>query len=252
MGRIAAALSRRAWAAAARLRSHFQSDVVTASHRGRLVNIAVTDRNDHIPRLIRRSGYFYERDLLENLARHVRPGETIVDVGANIGNHTAFFLAVIGAKVIAVEPQKKVFAALERTVALTGLADRATLYNKALGAAEGAASVSRTMANNIGATQVSAAAGGAIEMTTLDAICSEPVHCIKIDVEGQELEVLAGGRTTIDRDRPLLYIECFTTDDFWNVCAALPDYMPLRRFCLSPTILYVPRERVDVGGMFLK
>jgi hypothetical protein len=46
-----------------------------------------------------------------------------------------------------------------------------------------------------------------VEVRTLDEFDFNNVRFIKIDVEGSERDVLAGGRKTIMRDRPLLLLE---------------------------------------------
>ena len=46
-----------------------------------------------------------------------------------------------------------------------------------------------------------------VPVRTLDSFNFEIVDLIKIDTEGYELPVLRGGRETIGRERPQLYIE---------------------------------------------
>ena len=53
------------------------------------------------------------------------------------------------------------------------------------------------------------AAGGAVKSAPLDDLIAGPVDFIKIDVEGMELEVLAGARGIIARSRPKIMIEVF-------------------------------------------
>jgi hypothetical protein len=49
-----------------------------------------------------------------------------------------------------------------------------------------------------------------VELRTIDSFAFKDVRAIKIDVEGSELAVLAGGRATILRDRPPLIVELLT------------------------------------------
>src|SRR5688572_6650888 len=53
---------------------------------------------DHLIQRIDRFGSFYEADLLEALDTALGGAKgTIIDVGANLGNHSVYFAAVIGA-----------------------------------------------------------------------------------------------------------------------------------------------------------
>ena len=49
-------------------------------------------------------------------------------------------------------------------------------------------------------------------LTTIDKFAFERVDMIKIDVEGMELDVLAGARETIARCRPVIYLDVIKTD----------------------------------------
>src|SRR5687767_12439476 len=63
---------------------------------------AAVDRIQHI--ILSRSTFF-EAGLLSKVRSRIPPGSTILDVGANIGNHTVFFASFCDAKnVIAFEP----------------------------------------------------------------------------------------------------------------------------------------------------
>src|SRR6266568_4002638 len=73
------------------------------------------DERDHIGARIATSRRFYESDLLEDLARRVRPG-LAVDVGAHVGNHTVFMAGALGMDVLAFEPDKANHAQLVHNI----------------------------------------------------------------------------------------------------------------------------------------
>src|ERR1700759_4504087 len=60
---------------------------------------------------------------IQLLSRFINPGDTVVDVGANIGTHTVAFANLVGAGgvVPAFEPQRRLFQMLSGNVALNAL-----------------------------------------------------------------------------------------------------------------------------------
>lgn len=66
-----------------------------------------------------------------------------------------------------------------------------------------------TRAKNFGGVSLNSSmvSGETMPLLTLDDLQLECCHLIKIDVEGMEGEVLKGARQTIQRFRPVLYVE---------------------------------------------
>ena len=138
----------------------------------------------------------------------IRPGDVAIDVGANIGTLTLALAEIVGesGRVTAIEPQPENAELLARNVADK---DRIEVLSCALGAAVGQTRVpSLAMLGHKNYGGVAIGTGEhEVQVRPLDAIVTGRVQFIKIDVEGQELNVLAGARETIKRERPLLYIE---------------------------------------------
>jgi FkbM family methyltransferase len=186
-----------------------------------------------------RSGTFFEARDLARLARHLPPHPRVLDVGANVGNHALFFATQCdAARVVVVEPNPLALAALVANVALNGLRDVISL--DALGVGLGAASESglfmKRHDRNLGATRMVRGQGGALEVHPGDALfADETFDLIKIDVEGMELEVLAGLQETVARCRPMLFVEVdpVNADGFIHWCA---------------TQSYETRFAIDHGG----
>jgi FkbM family methyltransferase len=159
------------------------------------------------------------------LREFIRPGDTVLDVGANIGTHTlAFAQAVkLHGRVYAFEPRPEIFRLLEVSVRDNALAN-VTLRQAAVGATEGVLSAQWLHtgdSTNFGAlslVEAMAHAGEsapsdagdvhAVSITTIDALRLTACRLIKIDVEGAEPAVLEGARATIERLHPILYAEC--------------------------------------------
>jgi hypothetical protein len=88
-----------------------------------------------------------------------------------------------------------------------------------------------------------------VEIVTLDEVLGEPrIDVIKIDVEGWELDVLRGATVTLERHRPLLYIEAMQNQfDAVRAHLSAAGYVCWKRFNATPTFLFMPRERLGAA-----
>lgn len=149
---------------------------------------------------------------LQFLSQIVKPGHCVVDVGANIGVHSLFFAQAVGAKgtVVAFEPQRVCHQMLVTNMTLNGQVN-CLLNLEALGAAPGDVRVPRVDINqryDFGGVAVNAEVEGErVRMITLDSVGLKACQLIKIDVEGDEREVLRGAEATIHSCRPILYVD---------------------------------------------
>lgn len=144
-------------------------------------------------------------------------GGVFVDIGANIGVYALRAASLVGAegRVIAVEPGAEALEALNRNLALNPQLS-VTVVPKALSDHEGEATL-----HHVGAgydpqayslvPDASAVGGETVPLTTLDIVCRDAgltrVDVVKIDAEGVEPQVLAGGRETLERMRPIVISE---------------------------------------------
>lgn len=155
--------------------------------------------------------------------RLVRPGHTVVDIGANIGAHTLHLAVAVGprGRVLAVEPTSYAFTKLLANLALNpDLAPRVIARQAMLGppgrarpppaifsswpliGAEG----SRDPVHQ-GALKSTTGAVGVSLDDLLEREQLETVDFIKMDVDGFECEVLAGAQRTLAKDRPAIVME---------------------------------------------
>lgn len=205
-------------------------------------------KSDYIQKKLFDSRIPYELDMLRDMADRLSPGDLVIDVGANIGNHSLYLVAVAGCRVVAFEPNPALAVALERSIALNGFEDHLQLRPKGVGAKTGRARFAEVRPDNLGAQRlVSDAATGDIPVVALDkARLGKPVRMIKIDVEGMEEAVLRGAHKIIARDRPALYVESATETDFRAIQRLLKaqDYLLWDTFNATPTHLFLPAETV--------
>jgi FkbM family methyltransferase len=145
---------------------------------------------------------FKKSERKEFYSEFIKSGDLVFDVGANKGNRTVIFLE-LGAKVVAVEPQKECYEHLTKRFGDTidliklGLGEKdstATMY------VSGSTLISSFSKNHVDLMQEDRFKGAdwgdtiEIKMTTMDVLIEKygtPAFC-KIDVEGYEYDVLKG------------------------------------------------------------
>jgi FkbM family methyltransferase len=142
----------------------------------------------------------------------LKPGDVVVEVGANIGGHTVHLSQLVGTggAVLAFEPQRIVFQTLCANMAVNSITN-AHCCHMAVGRETGFITVpflDYSQPNNFGGIALgNATRGERVAQTTLDNVVLERCRLIKVDVEGMEIDVLQGGDRTIAKLRPFLYVE---------------------------------------------
>ena len=222
---------------------------------GKEIFFYLPDTEDHIQKIIRQGNSFYEFNMLEDIYGRVSHGATIIDVGANIGNHTIFFAKICNSKVFALEPLKHCFEILNQNIKLNKLEDSVTAIQKAAGRKAGKGNVIVVDPKNYGRTQVERNPTGEIELIALDElILDTEVSIIKIDVEGMEFDVLQGAKKLIKRFNPIMYVEAERPEDFKRINSFLSrfGYSAVVNFNWTPTILFMPnrysQQRFEILG----
>lgn len=149
-------------------------------------------------------------------ADYIRPGDTVVDVGGNLGFTTLVFSRLAGGsgRVHTFEPGPRMFAKL------SGMASRNELTNVTLHHC-GCGSKSESLVLNIPASSGNASLRptdevlatvkhqDTVQIRPLDDELAglEALAFIKVDTEGFEIDVLRGAEKLIQRFRPVIYIE---------------------------------------------
>lgn len=153
----------------------------------------------------------FELNILLSL---VRTGDTIVDVGANIGTHTvAFSQAVAGqGQVISFEPQPAVADILRHNILANDLRG-VVVHQKGVADTKGFMHIelpTYDMKANVGAATLSKEARAnsiKVAVTKLDALGLQKCRLIKIDSEGMGIRVLQGASELIRETRPFVSLE---------------------------------------------
>jgi FkbM family methyltransferase len=183
-------------------------DVAWARIPGRYEVAAPLD--DYVGRSVYFTGEL-DRKITWICKRLVRPGDIVLDIGANLGLVTFILAALVGpsGRVETFEPIPAMQDLLEQAVTRNGIR-HVHLHKVALGSAAGELTLFVPRGHAGSATFVSARRmANSDEITVPVRTLSEtlrdrdgPVRLIKIDVEGFEPEVLAGAKDYFARGRP--------------------------------------------------
>lgn len=148
---------------------------------------------------------------------------TLLDIGANIGALTLPLARHLSSgTVFAFEPQRYVYYRLCGNMALNGITN-VICVNAAVGAETGTVMMPRIDYSryhfSAGVRVRQTGDGDEVPLVQLEKyhLGAGKVGFIKIDVEGFEASVIAGGIGLIERDRPAIYFECRSREKFRDI-----------------------------------
>ena len=131
--------------------------------------------------------------------RYVKPGATVIDVGANIGYNAIYAARLAGprGRVVALEPTPDTLTVLRHNIAASGLANVA-IEPVAAGGSAGSCDffirgeISAVNSRYPDSRYASVTSVVRVPVTPLDDLVEGTADMVKIDVEGAELDVLDG------------------------------------------------------------
>lgn len=203
----------------------------------------------------------YDSETISAITGFLRPGDNVIDVGANIGFYTVPMgrrLREIGGALYAIEPFAPNLERLRENLAANDLLDTVSVIASAVGDRGGSVTLvpepgeART-ANTV-AHEAAPDAAGAVSLTTLDSIVEREgiraCRFMKIDVEGWELAALRGATGLLTTHRPVVEGELnafWMQDRGWSyddlaALAASCDYDSHRAGGEIGTFLLIPTE----------
>lgn len=164
---------------------------------------------------------YWEFWLTRHFAEAIRPGDTVIDIGANLGYYTLLAADLVGpeGRVVAIEPNPEVFRRLSASIAVNGFAPRTSARNVALaGPGEtgkraffvpaGEPKNGRFVGDKEDPDRLEAhGTVSEVALGRIDPDAFERVDFIKIDVEGAELAVLEHLRPVLEKFRPRVVCE---------------------------------------------
>jgi FkbM family methyltransferase len=149
-----------------------------------------------------------DRDIYRT-ASGIRPGDVVLDCGANIGVFTKKALAAGAGHVIAIEPAPENLRVLKKNLAAEIAAGKVTIYEKGVWDKDDILKMNIDPANSAADSFVRERPGAQVielPLTTVDKVVAEVglqrVDFIKMDIEGAERQAVVGAAETIKRFRP--------------------------------------------------
>ncbi len=180
-------------------------------------------------------GEFYEAPALEMMRRWMPEGGVFVDIGAHVGNHTVFMLRHGGAgRAIPIEFNPRAIRLFTELVGMNDLDHRIDLEPLGFGLTEErgkkeAFGSKKNLSNN----RLREGFVEKINTRPGDVILREvEIDMVKLDVGGDERDVLKGMRKTMKRKRPVLVLD-------------LTRPKSLKALPLVGRLGYVERERAE-------
>ncbi|MET0650787.1 MAG: FkbM family methyltransferase [Pyrinomonadaceae bacterium] len=189
----------------------------------------VTYRVD--PRHRHRLGQDYDAPVAAFLRERVRPGDTCVDVGANVGVYVLQFAhwSAPGGRVVAFEPNPGARTVLEKHVRYNGLGGRVTVVPAAVSNRAGSATLYAADADGMSRLGEPNRAIAArvrevnVETVTLDEYCEGAnlaPDWLFMDIEGFEVAALEGARRLIRSRGREMGIVVEMHPDVWDSAGA--------------------------------
>lgn len=146
---------------------------------------------------------------------HIRPGDMVIDAGANIGATTVYLAQLVGPQgsVIAIEMMPDTAKRLRHNLALNGLT-AVGVIEKALAEISDKTVTAEVSEGLFGQASIAARTNIGrvlrrveVVTTTLDQVTEGvgEIALIKVDLEGAEVQALAGAQQTLKRTRALIF-----------------------------------------------
>jgi FkbM family methyltransferase len=197
----------------------------------------------------------YEPETVAILREHIKPGNVVLDIGANEGVMSAYAASLVGRDgcVVAVEPQSRLLDVLEINLALNSTGSYHVVHG-AVSDHDGSVAVSLSGEGNTGASSIVlkyrwSRKTESVPTYTIESIARSrnltSIDFVKIDVEGYEPEVLKSllasrqriGKVLVDYHTAILEIRGIKSETLHNDMLAA-GYKPLLGSLSGGHVLY--------------
>jgi FkbM family methyltransferase len=224
------------------------------------VRIVVPDSLDLITCYVLREQEDWFEDEIRFLRRLLRPGQQIIDIGTNLGVYALSMAKTVGptGRVWAFEPSSSTAAMLAQSIAANEFGN-VVLEQCALSSASGTLRFSAKNNSELNALVRDAAHSGPSEevrVSTLDESLERhgwrDIAFVKLDAEGEERNILSGGKRFLAEQSPLIEYEIKAGDDLHLELVDHFAELDYQSYRLVPGLeLLVPFDRTARPDPFL-
>jgi FkbM family methyltransferase len=145
--------------------------------------------------------------------KHIRPGQVVYDIGANVGLHTLLYSRLVGqhGRVFAFEPSPDTAALLAEHVRINAKRN-VTIVQKAVAGRTGKMHFS--LKGDSRTRRLDADGDATVSTVTLDQIVQDlpPPNCVKMDIEGAEVDALQAAGDCFRLHKPILLLATHGTE----------------------------------------
>jgi FkbM family methyltransferase len=193
----------------------------------------------------------YEYEKRRAFEAAVSPGSVVFDIGAHAGFYTLLASELVGStgKVVAFEPLPRNLAFLRSHLDLNAV-DNAEVIAAAVSDVDGAVGFQDGPDSSTGF--ISSSGGRRVAAVSLDALVHEGniprPDFLKIDVEGAEMDVLRGGRRTLEEGSPALFLATHGKDVHASCC----EFLKSLGYALEPIVGKTIDDTDEVSARRLK
>src|SRR5262245_6536024 len=224
------------------------------------VRVVVPDTLDLItPYVLQEQGDWFE-DEIKFLRRLLRPGQQVIDIGANYGVYALSMARAVGpaGRVWAFEPASDTAELLAAGIHANGF-DHVSLEQCALSSTSGSAQLSLRQDPEMNALVRGALVDGRTEtvhVLTLDECLDghgwRGIEFVKMDAEGEEGAILRGGTRFFDQESPLVQYEIKAGEDLHLGLVAAFTALGYASYRLVPGVdVLVPFDATQPADGFL-
>jgi FkbM family methyltransferase len=180
------------------------------------VQVIVPDSIESLTTYVLKEQQDWFEEEIKVVRNMLQPGDVVIDIGANHGVYALSMAKAVGAtgRVVAFEPATQTRTLLEASARLNGF-DQLIVDHRGVAEKSGVAFLSidnQCELNQIATSDSPVSAVESIELTSLDdwlesSPPQRPIRLIKIDAEGQEMNILRGAEKLLEKHSPLILYE---------------------------------------------